>query len=70
MLGISYTMMAINRIIQKPLHLSPYKVRELTAKNWHIDITKAKKMLDYAPQYDLERGVVETVKWLKSEKLL
>ena len=70
MLGISYTMMAINRIVQKPLHLSPYKVRELTAKNWHIDITKAKELLDYNPQYDLEKGVVETVKWLKSEKLL
>jgi UDP-glucose 4-epimerase len=36
-------------------------------RNWQCDITPAIDELGYHPQYDLERGVVETVAWYKKE---
>ena len=63
MMGVSYAMLYANKIIQKPLHLSPYKVREVTALNWVVDISKARNLLGFNPQFDLEKGVKETVQW-------
>ena len=68
MLGVSYSMLAVNRILQKPVHLSPYKVRELTARNWNVDISKARDILGFDPQFDLKKGVAETVRWLKAQQ--
>ncbi len=66
MMGISYSMLLGNQIVRKPLHLSPYKVREITALNWIIDISKAKQMLGYTPRYSLEAGVREAVDWYRN----
>lgn len=63
MMGISYGLFLGNQVVRKPLHLSPYKVREITALNWIIDISKAKELLSYTPRFDLEKGVRETVNW-------
>ena len=61
MLAISYISMGFNSIAGKPTHLSPFKVKELTALNWNIDISKAQKMLDYQPKYDLKSGIEHTI---------
>ena len=39
-------------------------------RNWQCDITPAREELGYTPQYDLERGVKETIAWYKREEWL
>lgn len=46
------------------------KVNELAAENWKCSILKAQKDLDYQPEYDLEKGIMETIQWYKNEKWL
>jgi UDP-glucose 4-epimerase len=50
------------------LNLDKYKI--LKQRNWRCDITPAIKELNFIPEYDLERGVKETVAWYKKEKWL
>jgi UDP-glucose 4-epimerase len=39
-------------------------------RNWRCDMTPAMKELNFIPEYNLERGVKETVAWYKKEKWL
>jgi nucleoside-diphosphate-sugar epimerase len=50
--------------------LNPEKVKELMALNWFCSIEKAKHELGYYPQYDLNAGLEETLKWYKDNKWL
>ena len=50
--------------------LNKEKVAELTAINWACDITEARRDLGYEPQFDLERGMQETIKWYKENRWL
>ena len=34
-------------------------------RNWQCDITPAVEELGFSPEYDLERGVKETIAWYK-----
>jgi nucleoside-diphosphate-sugar epimerase len=45
--------------------LNKEKMAELTAVNWACNIERAKADLGYEPEYDLEKGVMQTVKWYK-----
>jgi nucleoside-diphosphate-sugar epimerase len=45
--------------------LNKEKMAELTAVNWACSIKNAKADLGYAPEYDLEKGIMQTVKWYK-----
>lgn len=47
------------------LNSDKYKI--MKQRNWRCDITPAAKELDYLPQYDLEKGVKETIAWYKKE---
>lgn len=47
------------------LNSDKYKI--MKQRNWQCDITPAQVELGYNPQYDLERGVKETIAWYKSE---
>lgn len=47
------------------LNLDKYKI--MKQRNWRCDISLARKELHYEPQYDLARGVKETVAWYKKE---
>ena len=47
------------------LNLDKYKI--MKQRNWQCDITPAREELGYTPQYDLERGVKETIAWYKRE---
>lgn len=48
------------------LNLDKYHI--LAQRNWQCDIAPARRDLGYNPQYQLERGVVETIKWYKKRK--
>ena len=48
----------------------PERLGELTAENWVCSIEKAKATLGYAPQYDLNKGLRETLLWYKSHNWL
>jgi nucleoside-diphosphate-sugar epimerase len=40
------------------------KFREVVARNWKVDVSKARKLLGYAPMYNLDSGlrnVIETL---------
>lgn len=45
----------------------PERLNELTAENWGCDISKAKVELGFAPQYDLEAGLAESLAWYKTQ---
>ena len=50
--------------------LNKEKIKELTAPNWACNIENLKKDLQFEPQYNLERGLAETVKWYKENNWL
>lgn len=50
--------------------LNTEKLKELMAVNWHCDIEQAKAELGFYPQYNLQAGVTETLKWYKANKWL
>ena len=47
--------------------LNSDKYRIMKQRNWQCDITPAVKELGYSPEYDLERGVKETIAWYKDK---
>lgn len=50
--------------------LNREKLNELTASNWALDIGTARNDLGYAPSYDLEAGLTETLAWYKKNHWL
>jgi len=46
------------------------KIKELTAPNWACNIENLKRDLQFEPQYNLEKGLMETVKWYKTNHWL
>ena len=47
--------------------LNSDKYRIMKQRNWQCDITPAVKELGFSPEYDLERGVKETIAWYKDK---
>ena len=47
------------------LNSDKYKI--MKQRNWQCDITPTINELGYTPEYDLERGVRETIAWYKNE---
>lgn len=47
--------------------LNSDKYRIMKQRNWQCDIAPAVEELGYRPQYDLERGVKETIAWYKDK---
>ncbi|WEK21510.1 MAG: NAD(P)-dependent oxidoreductase [Candidatus Pedobacter colombiensis] len=45
--------------------LNKEKMAELTAINWACSIAGAKADLGYIPEYNLEKGIMQTIKWYK-----
>lgn len=46
--------------------LNKEKMNELTAINWACDVDALKDDLGFAPQYDLQSGLAETIQWYKA----
>jgi nucleoside-diphosphate-sugar epimerase len=47
------------------LNLDKYHI--LSQRNWNCDIEPARRLLGYQPQWGLEDGVRESVRWYKQE---
>ncbi|MEO5594793.1 MAG: NAD(P)-dependent oxidoreductase [Chitinophagaceae bacterium] len=48
--------------------LNEDKVKELTATDWSCSITKIQQNEGYLPEYDLEKGMAETIEWYKRNR--
>ncbi len=54
----------------KPSTLNSDKYKELTGNNWLCESEEIVKDFNFKPEYDLEKGINETIAWFKKEKLL
>jgi UDP-glucose 4-epimerase len=61
---------SVSRVTKKASALNIEKLHELTAVNWICSIDRAQQELDFKPQYDLNRGLEETLTWYKANKWL
>ena len=61
LLGVSYVRLGIARLLGRPLHVSPYKIREITSRNWRVDNSKLRRELNFKPQYTLETGLLDAL---------
>ena len=61
LLGIAHVRLLLARITRKPLHVSPFKIKEITAKNWRVDNSKMVRELNFKPKYNLESGLKEAL---------
>jgi len=68
--GIAWSMEKAYKFTGNMPTLNIDKVNELTGINWACDIGKIKKDLGFSPQYQLQQGLEETIKWYKSNKWL
>ncbi|WP_347156850.1 NAD-dependent epimerase/dehydratase family protein [Pontibacter chitinilyticus] len=50
--------------------LNKNKLHELTAENWNCSIERLRQDLGYTPEYDLEKGLAQTLQWYKENKWL
>jgi UDP-glucose 4-epimerase len=60
----------LSSLNNKAAILNVDKLKELTAPNWSCSIEQAKQDLGFYPDYDLEAGLIETLKWYKTNKWL
>ncbi len=54
----------------KPPTLNTDKYTELIQKSWLCDSSDLVRDLNFKPQYDLKKGIDETIEWYKNQKLL
>jgi len=47
--------------------LNADKYNIMKQRNWRCDMTPTKKELGFVPDFDLKRGVAETIAWYKKE---
>lgn len=50
--------------------LNSEKFKEISCSNWLCDSSQIIEDFDFKPEYDLTKGIHETIKWYKKEKLL
>ena len=55
----------ISRAVGKPAVIEQLPVQPGDVVSTHADIDKAKRMLGYAPRFDMEAGVAEFVRWYR-----
>jgi len=68
--SLAFFLETINGWLNKPSVINREKLHELAAKNWICDISKAKKNLAYAPKFDLQSGLEDSLKWYAKNKWL
>ena len=57
-------------ISRKPSLISKGMAEQMVEKNWTCDITKARTMLGFQPEFQLSRGARLTYQWYKNQKWL
>lgn len=68
--GIAYILENTGKITGSYPPLNMEKVHILSSLNWKCDINPIKKDFNFQPQYDLEKGIEETLEWYKKNKWL
>ena len=61
LMAISHTRLAIAQMRKKPLHVSPFKIREITSRNWRVDNSKMVRDLGFEPKFTLESGLKDAL---------
>lgn len=61
LMGLSYLRLFFARLRRKPLHVSPFKIREITSMNWRVDNSKLRTELDFEPKFTLESGLLDAL---------
>jgi nucleoside-diphosphate-sugar epimerase len=61
---------AMERFSSNTPALNKEKLSELTAESWDCNIEKARRELGFQPEYDLNRGMQETLHWYKEHQWL
>ena len=56
-----------SKISGKAATFNIQKAKEITQRYWGLDVSKAKAELGFFPQYDLETGAKETIRWYKEK---
>jgi dihydroflavonol-4-reductase len=56
-----------SRVLGKTAAFNTQKAKEITQRYWGLDVSKAKTELGFSPEYDLERGAEETVRWYREK---
>lgn len=62
---ISVIAESISKITKKPSTLNRDKYKIMKQRNWECDIEPLVQDLRFNPQYNLERGLTESVDWYK-----
>jgi len=65
--GIAGINEVIGKVIGKIPTLNLEKAKFLESLNWKCDILPLKKDFNFTPEYDLEKGLEETIAWYKRE---
>ncbi len=71
--GVSFVASLMDRLYSNSRTtpaLNKEKMSELTAINWACDISHLRSDLAYSPNYNLERGIAETLTWYKKNNWL
>jgi nucleoside-diphosphate-sugar epimerase len=55
------------RATGKPASISSQKVKELLEPSWICDSSKARNLLGFKPEIDLETGIRATVGWYQNQ---
>jgi nucleoside-diphosphate-sugar epimerase len=64
---LAFVSESFSKLLGKSAIFNTQKAREITQRYWGLDVSKAKAELGFSPEYDLERGAAETVKWYKEK---
>ena len=57
----------LSRLTRRPSTLNLDKYKIMKQRNWRCDLSNTVEELGYTPEYNLERGVNETITWYKKE---
>ncbi len=67
---IAYISEIISQITKKAATLNVEKYNDISHKNWLCDTSATFKDFNFEPQYDIKKGLKETIAWYKKENLL
>ncbi len=63
--GFSIASGVLGRLTGKPSLLNPDKYKVLKQRNWTCEISELEHDLNFKPEYNLRRGMEETISWYK-----
>jgi nucleoside-diphosphate-sugar epimerase len=67
---VNYTAGSLAALMGRASTLNADKYRIMAQRNWECDITPLSTELQFTPQWSLERGVAETLRWYRANSWL